>query len=63
MPILTKILFVAVGLGLLAVPIALARWQGRPQHPMLPQQRRLEPIGKRRYDKLWIVDQDRAEDE
>jgi hypothetical protein len=57
MPLATKLLFVAVGLGLSAF-IAWAFVRGATSKPTPRSPQRLEPIGKRRYDHLWIVDRE-----
>lgn len=58
MPLITKILFVVVALGMLAVPIAIAHFQSRPPRRSRMPASRIEPIGNRRYNRLWVVDRD-----
>jgi hypothetical protein len=56
MPLVTKLLFLIVGLGLAAFVI-LAFRHGQPSISHR-EVRRIEPIGSRRYNKLWVVDPD-----
>lgn len=56
MPLATKLLFLAVGLGLTWF-VVLAFMHGATRRPT-PTRSRIEPIGKRRYDHLWVVDRD-----
>ncbi len=58
MPLLTKILFVVVALGMLAVPIGIAHFQNRPPRRSRMSASRIEPIGNRRYNRLWVVDRE-----
>jgi hypothetical protein len=53
MPLLIKLLFLAVALG-------LALWVGMAfRHGQVSQPRnRIEPIGTRRYRRLWVVDEE-----
>ena len=54
MPLATKLLFILIGLGLMTF-LALAFMHGATSKPTPA---RIEPIGRRRYDRLWIVDKD-----
>ncbi len=54
MPLATKLLFILIGLGLMTF-LALAFMHGATSKPT-PTPKRIEPIGRRRYDRLWVVD-------
>lgn len=59
MPLITKLLFFAVGWGL-TIFVILAFMRGATARPA--PRYRIEPIGRRRYNQLWIVDRDESVD-
>lgn len=56
MPLATKLIFAAVGAGL-ALFVILSVLAGRARTPRVYHSR-IEPIGRRRYSRLWVVDRD-----
>jgi hypothetical protein len=62
MPLATKLLFIVVGLGLLAVPIGLAHWQKQRSYDRT-RNTKIKPVGMHRYNRLWVVDPDRTDDD
>lgn len=64
MPLITKLLFIAVGIGLLT-PALYNVW--RAGTPRKPPRRLRDPykprqVSQRRYDHLWVIDRDHHHD-
>lgn len=60
MPLVTKLLFAAIGIGL-TFPLWLPIWQGSAMRQRRYERRRNrvnKPVSTQRYNRLWVVDRD-----